>query len=370
MASSVSSIESLPTEVLDFITKSLRYPGLAALLQCSKCLYGRIKPTLYLSQDAQDLAMRWGCEKGNLQLIQLAASYGASVGWTKRRSTLQLAAKWGHVKAFELLLRLGARLDHRLGAEQGRLFSRLLCSPGKEDILLAFLTAGFASHPTIDLSIPTVIRSGGSHEVVRAMLDAGIDVNSHERWHKRGQKHIIVTPLSTAIFENAMPIFDVLIEKGADIHGTERCNPFGKMVPYPWREPLHLAVFAAAQSMHKYGIAMMQRCLDLGVDINYRSHTRSSPVAIVVYTTPLLIYLASIDSWSPDAVEPVLRPIDGVAFFLQHNAILEIPHCSEYQRIHDEDVSSISTIETLLDKWGLEKLADPEFFATVESTLR
>lgn len=43
--------------------------------------------------------MRWGCEKGNLQLIELAVSYGVSVGSTKYRSTLQLAAKWGHLEA-------------------------------------------------------------------------------------------------------------------------------------------------------------------------------------------------------------------------------------------------------------------------------
>ncbi|KAH9210788.1 hypothetical protein DL95DRAFT_526125 [Leptodontidium sp. 2 PMI_412] len=360
-----SALELLIPELLDLIVNNLKnnYAAISRMVQCSKCLYSRLKPMLYGSPAALERAMRRACKAGNVQTIQVATSYGAEVsaiGRYYRCSTLKLAAERGHVEAFDLLVKLGATFNYSNVTLSPR-FSRLLCSPVKEAVLFSFLKAGFASVPGIELSLCSVIRTGGSPDLVQALLDHGLNINRHERTNGH---HIIVTPLSTAIMENRMSIFDVLTERGADIHGTEKCNPFKKAVPYPFREPLHLPIYAAAVSMAKYGsTAMIKRCLDLGADINHRSHTRAHPSAFAVCTTPLLMYLSAIESWNPNAE---FCPIDGLAYLLQHNATLELQHAATHRRIDNDYVETVSAIEVLLDKWGIKKLSNPEFFATIE----
>jgi len=311
--------------------------------------------------------MRRACKTGNTHTIRLATSYGAHVSLIDARynccSTLKLAAERGHVEAFDLLVEMGATFDHS-NVTLGPRFSRKLCSPVKEAVLFSFLKAGFASLKTIELSLPSVIRTGGSPELVKALLDHGIDVNKHERVYGPKQHHIIVTALSTAIAENKMSIFDVLTERGASIHGTEHCNPFQMQTPYPFRQPVHLPIYAAAIAMAKHGAtAMIQRCLDLGAGINFISRNREHPAARPVLTTPLLTYLSAIEGWNEDGK---LSPIDGLMFLLGQKAELEIPLNFKKSGLEKEYPQIQTTIEVLLDKWGIEKLSNPEFFATIK----
>ncbi|KAH7348380.1 hypothetical protein BKA65DRAFT_500495 [Rhexocercosporidium sp. MPI-PUGE-AT-0058] len=359
-----SALETLIPELLDLIVENLgnNHAAINRMTQCSKSLYNRLRPVLYGSPASLERAMRSACRTGNVQTIQVAISYGAEVstiGSYYRSSTLKLAAEKGHVEAFDLLVKLGASFDHPNVTHSPRL-SRQLCSPVKEAVLFSFLKAGFASLPGIELSLCSIIRTGGSPDLVRAFLDHGIDINRHERTN---QYHIIATALSTAIMENRMSIFDVLIQRGANIHGTEMCNPFNKQVPYPFREPLHLPIYAAAVSMAKHGSTlMMQRCIDLGADINYRSLIQAYSY-VAVCTTPLLMYISSIENWGPNAE---FCPIDGLKFLLQQNAALELQNDSAHRRINNHDVGTVSSIELLLDKWGIKKLRNPEFCAVIE----
>ncbi|KAH7419571.1 ankyrin repeat-containing domain protein [Cadophora sp. MPI-SDFR-AT-0126] len=364
-----STLELLVPELLDLILENLERKNktLSHLMRCSKFLHNRLQPILYGSPKSLEQAMRRACKTGNTQTIRLASSYGANVGLVDARynccSTLKLAAERGHAEAFDLLLEMGATFDHPNVTLSPR-FSRKLCSPVREAVLFSFLKAGFASLRTIELSLPSVIRTGGSPELVRALLDHGVDVNTHERLYGPKQHHIIATPLSTAILENRMSIFDVLIEKGADINGTEHCNPFHRQTPYPFRQPLHLPIYAAAISMAKHGMtAMMERCLDLGADINFISRNREHPAAFAVLTTPILTYLSAIKQWDEDAK---LHPLDGLQFFLRHQAELEIPLNFKKPGLEKEYVQTESTVEVLLDKWGINKLGNPHFFATIE----
>ncbi|PVH80067.1 hypothetical protein DL98DRAFT_210368 [Cadophora sp. DSE1049] len=364
-----STLEHLVPELLDLILDNLKRKNkaLSRLMRCSKFLHNRLQPILYGCPDSLEQAMRRACKTGNTHTIRLATSYGANVSLIDARynccSTLKLAAERGHAEAFDVLVEMGATFDHSNVTLSPR-FSRKLCSPVKEAVLFSFLKAGFASLKNVELSLPSAIRTGGSPQLVQALLDHGVDVNKHERVYGPKQHHIIVTPLSTAILENKMSIFDVLIERGADIHGTEHCNPFHTQNPYPFRQPLHLPIYAAAVSMAKHETtATMERCLDLGVDINFISRNREHPAALAVLTTPLLTYLSAIEAWNEDAK---LHPIDGLKFVLQHQAELEVPLNFKKPGLEKEYVQTETTIEVLLDKWGIGKLGNPDFFATIE----
>ncbi|KAK0099542.1 hypothetical protein ONS96_009565 [Cadophora gregata f. sp. sojae] len=315
--------------------------------------------------------MRRACKSGNIDTIRLATSYGADVNIIDAQykccSTLKLAAERGHADVFDLLVEMGATFDHSNVTLSPR-FSRKLCNPVKEAVLFSLFKAGFGSLKGIELSLPSVIRNGGSVELVRTLLDHGVDVNKHERVYGPKQHHIVVTALTTTILENNIQIFDVLIERGADIHGTEKCNPFNKHAPYPFRQPLHLPIYAAAVSMVQHGTtAMMERCLDLGAHINFISRNREHPAANAVLTTPLLTYLSAIETWDDNAK---LHPVDGLKFFLQHEANLEIPIGFKKAGLENEYVQIQATIELLLDKWGIEKLCNPEFLLTIEFLIK
>ncbi|KAL2064405.1 hypothetical protein VTL71DRAFT_4899 [Oculimacula yallundae] len=358
-------METLAPELLDLIIEFYgdEYEALTLLMRCSKALCSRLQPVLYGSQTRLDRAMRRACKTGNVHTLRVAISYGANIstiGLVFPCSTFMLAAERGHVEAFNFLIKIGAKLDSNFKISPR--LARSLCLPRNAAVLHSFLDKGFVSLPGAQLSLCSVIRNGGSLDSVRALLDHGSDANCHEQ---TDEYHIIATPLTTALLANQIPIVDLLIQRGADIHGTENCNPFKRQWPYPFAKPLHLPIFAAATAMARHGCTkILQRCLDLGSDINYVSRTREYDYSWPTYTTPLLTYLDSIECWDPKVA---LRPVDGLRYFLQHGSSLELSSIlvNQPQRGR-EDANAISTIEVLLDKWGLEMLGDHEFFATIE----
>jgi hypothetical protein len=360
-------IESLPAELLDVITEQLDHADLALLIQCSKQLHHRIEPLLYASQAALDKAMFWGCKNGKLSTIHLAVSYGADVSivYVRRRKrigyyylpllpdkfpvlTLHLAARNHHVDAFKLLLELGAQIDGNVDACQLKHLMRRLSINNVllDHLLKAGLGPQVRERPNLSISLLSVIQFRGSVDVVRQLLDNG--ANPLVDQHKGGG---VFTPLTAAIGVNSAPLFELFIEKGADIHGenlAEVSNPL---------KPLHIPVFAAARATAEHGVEMMQRCLDLGVDINHRYHRRVHARANrLAPNTPLLVYLDSIDHWKSPMK---LRPVDGLAYLLTNHAALWHPP------VHIDGIKfeSPPPLEFLLDKWGLGRLASPEFFA-------
>jgi hypothetical protein len=360
-----SAIECLPIELLDLLIGQLGYTELAHLVRCSKQLHHRIEPILYASHKALDNAMFWARKNGKLLTIRQAVLYGADVSIVNAPtsefpeefpiSTLHLAARKGYVDAFALLLELGARIDQNMKVNQ---FKCLLRNLSTNKLLLdLLLKAGLGSQlrerPDLRISLVSVIKSGGSMDVVRQFLDNGADERQHESVGVVGFE----TPLTAAISVNSASLFDFLIERGADIDGDDVIEGF-----YPV-EPLHIPVFAAARSMEKHGLEMMQRCLDLGADISQRYYR---PNTFLYYrfgdsnnpTNTLLVCLYSIKSWKAPMK---LRPVDGVAYLLKH---LDSKVAFETYRPNPSSPSR-TLLDVLLDKWGLGKLADPEFFATI-----
>jgi ankyrin repeat protein len=322
--------------------------------------------------------MYHACKTGNQHLIRLFVSYDTNVsciliGRGNNVLPLHLAAEKGQVEVFELLLDLGAGIywDYTGHKQLGK-FIRLLGahSPVANDLLRHFIQAGLAaqvldrplpagrwpSDPNLYLSVVSRIHSGAPLDIVRSLLHSGAAVN---RLWSTGN-HILASPLSAAIMSNSVPIFELLLERGADVRGTDvYFYHRRKHGCYTFTKPLHIPIFAAASAMPKHDIAMMQSCLDMDADINRASYTYNLPSHAIdeksqFYNyTPLLIYLDSIDSWESDAS---LRPMDGLKCFLENHAIT-VPTNVRRSR---------STLQVLLDKWHVNKLSNPEFFTTIQ----
>ncbi|KAH6673227.1 hypothetical protein B0J14DRAFT_66456 [Halenospora varia] len=389
-----SALELLATELLDDILGALDRRGNARLLQCSKLLRHRIEPSLYGRMNVRNDAMLHACLNGNLPTIRLVVSYGAVISYVFPKihtpftiSTLHLAARGGHANAFALLLEMGARIDQiQVQPIQQKAFMKRLykCSPVSQHILRQFLKAGlgaqlrscFQDQPEFDISLVSLIQHDAPPELVKAFLDDGCPVN---RLEKTGQR-LLVSPLTAAIMANSIPMANLLLERGADINGKnvyfiprkDRCYNFEEADGeppeyYAYSRALHIPVFAAAWKMVQNGTAMMEWCLNNGADINSLSHLmhkRTSYYTPCWKHTPVFTYL---DSLQFRKSFKKLKPIEGLQYLVEHGAKLEVgelprvPKPSQYWIPH-----VTTTVEFLLDKWGLLRLNEPGFFATIQ----
>jgi len=300
-----SKLESFIPELLEVITGDLDSSDLARLLTCSKSFQQRLEPILYGSKDLSNRAMHWACLNGNLSTIHRAIAYGAFINAIETPHVMKgnpkpvkvlplyLAARRSHADAFKLLLELGARVDDSdVDIRQLNDLMKCLCTSANFPLLAAFLKAGLDSQVRTrqcsEVAWPLIpaIRSGASLDIVRLLLDKGANPNQLQFC----QGIITMSPLSSAIMANSVPLFNLLLESGAKIDGTD----FRAVT----RRALHIPIFAAAQAMarHAHGRQMMQLCLDNGANINRRATSMfNSNKYISRDTTPVLIYLDSIE---------------------------------------------------------------------------
>lgn len=365
-----STIESLAPELSDGLASYLSLSELSRLMRTSRGLHRRLEPLLYVSQAARNEALRWACTRGQLSAIgRVISTYGASPstvrltetdGPSPATLTLHLAVRKGHLDAFRLLLELGARVDNRdATTTQLESLLRRLFSPPKPDFVRAFFEAGCGSQlPSrlLDRTLVMLINKGASLDLVLLALDSGASPN---RIQSRGG--LRQCPMSACIFQTSKPLFDLLLKRGASIHGGE--------IEYPRRIPVHIPIYAAAYVMLKHGTAMMQACLDNGADINHRAlmprfHYRMH----YHYGTPLLGYLDSIKTWPVDAD---CDPVHNLEYLFEKGAIADelpnvtLPDSNKEPIYHIEPLSSL---EVLLDSMHgkFELLTDPQFLAVAK----
>ncbi|KAH8892260.1 hypothetical protein GQ53DRAFT_823058 [Thozetella sp. PMI_491] len=370
-----SSIEGLPVELLRAITDGLARADLAHLIRCSRALHRSLEATLYQRDSGASNAMQWACQNGHIGTIRLAVAHGAQestfeVGWPSGRerpvrgSTLGLAAKKNHLNAFKTLLELGANI-RGLDPRQIAALLRRLYSPGREAFLRLFLEARLGLQMPCrscekqynvgtGLSLVSILRPEISRGLVELMVENGADPNTIAH-SKRSSP---ISPLSRAVQEYQMPLFDLLLEKGATIDGLD--------IPFPPDYPTHIPIFAAAQQVGKGNdMLMLKKCLDHGATINRRhpaKHHGQKGCVYNFYMTPLFVYLDSITSWEP---VPGLDPAEVIETFLEHGAELHCEH-SEQGSSAIKCAEAPSAIELLTDRWGYGYLALHEFLSVIK----
>jgi ankyrin repeat protein len=430
-----SPLEALPNEILDSILEylinhaisnlrgcdHLDCAALSRLSQCSHFLNYRLEPLLYGTFDARNAALRNGCMTGNLHAIRKAVSYGANPGVLRRYilnnntivhaeqetgyrevHSLQVALKSGQLKAYNLLLDLGASLtphnnsDAKIMNSQLVTFAQRLAEPGNVAFLKAFVEARAETpywkdnrkgnysqaHAVVSrLPFPHVVR-WASLALLETLLNNGapldqIITSSHVGL---GEK-LPLTPLGAACLRGDINVFNLLIARGAhaDIEDSLRSK-------YPTKYT-HIPVFVAAHYMADKGNSnMLDACIAGGADVNRPCHVYVAPSPEYtqpelphVCTTPLLTYLRSIKSWdtaSSGAAKQHLTPSEGVAHFI-HGLGANIPspvappvkrkYNNSDQELYDRTFAGIpSPVELLLAKWGIESLAIPEVFSTIK----
>jgi ankyrin repeat protein len=124
-----------------------------------------------------DLPVRKACRRGHIAIVEYLLAHGAGP-----ERTVATAAEWGHAELVQRLLELGI-------------------SP-----------VGALSRAA----------AGGYLDVVRLLLDAGVDANETPETPSMGVK----SPLANAIWKEHTAMFDLLLDRGADLHAegvAEEC---------------------------------------------------------------------------------------------------------------------------------------------------
>ncbi|KAH8901622.1 hypothetical protein GQ53DRAFT_815078 [Thozetella sp. PMI_491] len=403
LASGLSKLELLPTEVLGRVIDDLdvsRHSDLTRLLRSSGFLKQRLEPELYSRTDVQHQAMRWACISGNTDIIRLLlVSYHMPPSTVQflnlcprstepeidnndvatiadqddaRRtlhvSTLYLAAKHQHARAFKLLLELGARLDdpslqlkRSENLVQVRQLVNCIFSRGTireaPDLARSYFQFGLdlqakavGQGPDIYWPLIRAIKANAPEDIIQALLDRGAYPSGQVYGHF-GYKECI-TPLSAAVLANSPNIFRLLLA-----FRTEEVN--GRDLIKPSRRALHRPVFACAYALavapspetHASVVAMLRQCVEAGADLNAvspllgtkRSSLRTGErhkegwqwLRIDEYynATALHLFLSSVTAWE------------------------RIP---KYKNVGtpEEGRGGISTVDN--PKWKMTKTAEPE----------
>ncbi|KAK3360577.1 hypothetical protein B0T25DRAFT_535934 [Lasiosphaeria hispida] len=375
MQSSLSPIELLVPEIMDGVLFYLTFTETARLGQSSRRLQQRMQSYMFKPKNNRNLAMKWACQNGVISIIDIAISFGSSPSVVSITSstdlapsnaktlTLHLAARHGHSDAFRHLIELSARVDDRdVDKFTVHAFIRMLCRPVHADLLRLFLTAGLAcqlSQEARDEALLSVIMSTETVALdsVRMLLDGGASPNYvRSNLKKEGS----ISPLSAALVSGRLDLFQILLDRGADISGP--LDPHPLSVP---RLPQHVPVCAAAHHMIKEGTKLMQICLDNGADINIHApFLRHRKDLILSLTTPLLLYLDSIPSWG-DANGPA--GLGGLQYLLDNGASLAINAISVNLRSGRYRFQPApSPVELLLDKWSVRELTQPSFLSALK----
>ncbi|CAM1507490.1 Fc.00g071310.m01.CDS01 [Cosmosporella sp. VM-42] len=408
-----ASLDTLPAELLDSIFDTLTTAELVGLWKSSKRLSNHLEDSLF-GPNVLHKTMRWACSSGDVDLIRAAVSHGADPSvvqiekqppparknleraqpiWAAKRaaidaepspykaSTLAITARRRHEEAFDALLDLGAGLEGIACKHQRKALARALVKSRKWRLFRRLLGAGlgpaFLDDRIAQTSLVPFIKRDAPVYLLREMLEQGADPNLlvHDT---SGDSAALASPLSAAIERGSVPVFDLLVENGADIQGSIRCLGFFEIPDklFLYCRPKHLPIFAAAERMGRTGsMDMMHRCLRSGADINSMAPALFGHYVSKGYfaKTPLLAYLESIEKWP---VENGLLPSAGIAYFLNHGAhIQRINHDERkiwpwlYESSgwwRDNRVPALSTIELLLYKWGLSKLHESQFFETIK----
>ncbi|KAI1877610.1 hypothetical protein JX265_003618 [Neoarthrinium moseri] len=334
----MAGLEDFPTELLDVLLDELGESLISsapALLRCCKQLYRRLVPCLYTRKDVRNRAMAWACRAGVLEVVELAAFYGAPVSTAISTSgvqdlTLHLAIKGGKSDVFKLLLQLGARLDDPVMSQQGRQrvhssIMKRFCSPryasSNPNLIKMFFESRLQNQmrddgcgPEVYDPLAQLIVAGASTELVRLLLRQGADPEGIRRCSRKDY----LCPLSAAITVGSPSIFRLLLEHGAVIHGKGMMeSPHkGSVVP--------ICAAAISLARHHYGMSMMQLCLEHGADINQRFPIRVYGPRLWTNdwyeASPLSVFLTSIM-----VGEIENDPVQGLVYLLDRGALISNP---------------------------------------------
>ncbi|CAH0037972.1 unnamed protein product [Clonostachys solani] len=400
----VAPIELIPNEILDAILDHLLASDLVNLWKCSTQLSYRTLDALFRSPEACQRSMLMACKNGDVRLIRAALSHGADVDIitvdhsdtklfedpdhsnmimgpdVQEFSTLVLTAKRKHEKAFSTLLDLGAN-PNSLDRSQRKNLAKAVRRQSCEPLLRRLMDAESGSNPLLTsaegpINLVALIRRGASLSLLEALIDKGGDPNGVTRG---AEKTTLRSPLSQAIEMGSVPVFELLVGKGADVNGRLEC--FGKFHhkpddPFVYRRPEHIPIFAAASRMARTGRCdMMDLCLGHGADINMlapaflgnRFTSIDLEYARFFVMTPLLCYLEEIQRWP---VNTGLDPMNGIAYFIERGADAQLAEKTDAKgawmgRSQTNRAAHVSGLEILLSKWDVKGLEEDQLFNTV-----
>lgn len=294
------SLSTLPVEILLLITKRLKLGAVSKLAASCQRLQQRLEFELYQRPHSAEKALVWAASHGVVATIHRAVEHGASVSAVpgpdeRTRSTLWLAAKNNHLDAVQCLLELGAVMNTPTTRQRDyHCFLKWLCWRCQTDtpLLETFLTSQAGRQvikndmtsadiclyikllhkwPSIDV-IRLILKFGASP---RKLQLAGHDLDSPQAVDTTTPSgKLIVCPLVCAVERCNAPLFDILVEHGASIHGNSgtSISHYRECVPIYAYAGLRLDPPLEAVGRRERKRAWMLKCLEAGAEISHPGH--------------------------------------------------------------------------------------------------
>lgn len=162
-------------------------------------------------------AMHFAAKHNRPRDLQLLLLNGSSIDKTstqKQRTPLHYAARFGHIKSVEILLRMGA--DINAVTKKGLTALIYAAKHGDFDMMKFLLDRG-ADVNLADINGRSALLHAvnhGQHECVRLLLDYGADINQICTEDN-------CTPLTLSARDNHLKCLNVLIEYGADVNEVD-----------------------------------------------------------------------------------------------------------------------------------------------------
>lgn len=432
-----SPLEQLPPELLMAILDACDMSALVGLWHCRGRASRILENYLFGTNLGRQKTMHFACTNGDVKLIRDSVARGANPCFTSsqirtyprstpdaasplrqlvedehqqrgffgKAGTLDLAARKRHLEAFKTLLDLGADFSHMRRFDKND-FARFLVESRYWPFLLAILVSEQAPAILGDKNVPredrpfrhmhltSLIQREAPVDLVEAMVDAGWDVNT-----LRPTCHGAESPLSKAVGQKSMlwgqasdgsiETADMLVRKGAGIHGQVKFCFSGSTSPIDYMRPHHVPIFAAADYMGSAGSTeWMDWCLRNGADINQEAPAKVGDELKVgdqlmrghvgehFTTTPLLAYLEAIPK--PNGWRGI-NPDDGFQYFMEHGVKLRLSRHEPPEavwpwltktRFNMDPRIAFSAVDLIMSKFGLTCLLYPRFYGFITYLVR
>ncbi|KAH7027954.1 uncharacterized protein B0I36DRAFT_433114 [Microdochium trichocladiopsis] len=324
-----ASLATLPNELLEDILRPLARSDLNSLCISCKALQKRIEPFLYA--DAGRIIERVVHRSiGNTAIIK-AARHGPIKTDAWCFSALRQLIRQNRFESFQILWdrdywdptyvqgRMHVLKNKRSGdiwSGTPKMFAEA-CRPASRHFMEYMLehpcnSGHYMGQAVPDILLIKVLRRGdATASLVQYLLDHGADPH---RCQATGGAQ--ADPLALAIQHDQMDIFELLLARGASIHGKRFYQKADGI--------LHIPIFTAAVKMASQGPQAVLRCVDSGSMVNHaaaviargRAQRGNGSQKKAFMPHPIYAYLYAIEDWDPEE-SSTMTPVEGVKFWLE-----------------------------------------------------
>jgi ankyrin repeat protein len=210
--------------------------------------------------DYHNTLLHIACSKNHIELCKILLDKKADTEVRDKHLEypLGIAARYGNVEIFNLLIAAGAKVDLKAEDSEGRTLLHLASEGGDGEICKYLLEHGGDPNVKTSLGATPILYAAGAKDpsACRVLIEAGADINVRGKFYKDYRS--FDTPIDCSLWANQTECFKMLAAAGA---------------AYDCQKALH---FAASRG----DIELCKKMVEEGADINQRDNQSLLQIAV------------------------------------------------------------------------------------------